>query len=160
MIIKRRISPSAAHLQDPGNATFGARLRFLRKQLNLTIAQYATKTGLAHGTIARIERDETRVLKPWVLGKILPFVVSRFKEAFPESGGDPYDFLMPPTSFGAFLKNLRLRRGLQQKELARLLAVNRESIRRYEGNLTKPEAAVRTKLRKAFRLDGELDRFL
>ena len=53
-----------------------------------------------------------------------------------------------------------MRRGLQQRDLARLLGVNRESIRRYEANETKPIAEVRNRLRKVFKLNGELERFL
>lgn len=60
-------------------------------------------TRLGHNTIAKIERDETRKVQPWILGRILPALAGRFKEAFPETGGDPYDFLIPPTTFGGWL---------------------------------------------------------
>lgn len=160
LVIKRRISPSSVLLPDPGNATLGTRLRYLRRRLGLSIDQFATETGVSHNTIGRLERGHNPVLKPWVLGKILPFLASRYKEVFPETGGDPYDFVVRPTSFGSWLTNLRMRKGLKQKELARLLGVNRESIRRYEANETKPIPAVRARLRKVFKLNGEMDRFL
>ncbi|OGS05552.1 MAG: hypothetical protein A3G41_08155 [Elusimicrobia bacterium RIFCSPLOWO2_12_FULL_59_9] len=47
--------------------------------------------------------------------------------------------------------------GLQQRDLARLLDVNRESIRRYEDNETKPIQAVRVNLREVFKLNGEFE---
>ena len=161
LTIRRHISPTGAgSLPDLGTATLGARLRYLRRRLGLTIALYATGTGVSHGAIGRLERDKLRTLNPWVLGRILPFLASKYKEAFPETAGDPYDFLVPPTTFGAWLRNQRMRRGLQQRDLARLLGVNRESIRRYEANETKPIAEVRNRLRKVFKLNGELERFL
>jgi len=81
LVIRRHISPSNATASPPcGNASLGTNLRYLRRRLGVTIAQFATQTGLGHGTIGRLERGETRVLKPWVLGRILPFLASRFKE--------------------------------------------------------------------------------
>lgn len=52
-----------------------------------------------------------------------------------------------------------MRRGLQQKELARILGVKRESLRRYEADRTKPGPPIREKLRKVLKLNGEFDRF-
>ena len=161
LIIRRHFSATGAgSLPDLGTAILGARLRYLRRRLGLTIALYATGTGVSHGAIGRLERDKLRTLNPWVLGRILPFLASKYKEVFPETQGDPYDFLVPPTTFGSWLRNQRMRRGLQQRDFARLLGVNRESIRRYEANETKPIPAVRDRLRKVFKLNGELERFL
>jgi DNA-binding XRE family transcriptional regulator len=93
--------------------------------------------------------------KSGVLGRILPFLVSRFKETFPESNGDAYDFLIPPVTFGAWLQNLRLRRGLQLQELAKLLGVRPYTLIRYERNRTRPDQAVRLRLKKHFGLNGK-----
>lgn len=147
-------------MPDLGNASLGTRLRYLRRRLGLTRALFATATKVSHGAIGRLERDKARTLNPWVLGRILPFLASRYKEAFPETKGDPYDFLVPPTTFGSWLRNQRMRRGLQQRDRARRLGVNRESIRRYEANETKPAPPVRAKLREVFKLNGEVGRFL
>jgi len=161
LIIRRRISPTGAgSLPDLGTATLGARLRYLRRRLGITRTLFATSTGVSRGAIGRLEQDKARTLNPWVLGRILPFLASKYKEVFPETQGDPYDFLVPPTTLGGWLRNQRMRRGLQQQDLAKLLGVNRESIRRYEANETKPAPAVRDRLRKVFKLNGELERFL
>ena len=131
----------------------------MRKRLHLTIEDLSRKSRLSHNAIARLERDETRKTNPWVLGRILPFLASRFKETFPEATGDAYDFLIPPVSFGAWLQNLRLRRGLQLQELAKLLRIHPYTLIRYERNQTRPAQAVRLRLKKRFGLNRELDRF-
>ena len=148
--LKRRIKPTYFVLPDPSKATLGARLRFMRRKTGLTINQLAHKARLGHNVIASLERGKTRTLKPWVLGRILPFLAPGFKEAFAEARGDLYDFLAPPDTFGGWLRNLRLRRGMKQKELARALGVSRESIRRYEGDLSRPAKAVSKRLEEVF----------
>jgi transcriptional regulator with XRE-family HTH domain len=131
----------------------------MRKSLHLTIEDLSRKSRLSHNVIARLERDETRKAHPWVLGRILPFLAFRFKETFPEANGNAYDFLIPPVSFGAWLQNLRLRRGLKLQELAKLLGVHPYTVIRYEHNQTEPDQSVRLRLKKNFGLNGELDRY-
>jgi transcriptional regulator with XRE-family HTH domain len=146
-------------LPDLSKATLGARLRYLRKRLGVTLEEFSQMTRLGHNTIAKIERGETQKVQPWVLGRILPTLASRFNEAFPETAGDPYDFLIPPTTFGGWLRNFRMRRGLKLKDLARALKVRPFTVIRYEADESKPAPEVRQNLRRTYRLNGELDRF-
>ncbi|MEK7383257.1 MAG: helix-turn-helix transcriptional regulator [Elusimicrobiota bacterium] len=132
----------------------------MRKRLHLTLDDFSKQTGVARSVLSRLERGGTRKANyPWVLGRILPFLSSRFKEAFPESKGDPYDFIIPPSSFGSWLKNFRLRRGMKLNHLAKLLNVRPYTIIRYEAGQTKPAESVRQDLKRIFKLNGELDRF-
>lgn len=131
----------------------------MRRRLGLTIEQLSAKSGLSRNVISRLERDAVRRVHPWIIGRLLPYLASQFKETFPESGGDPFDFLVPPTSFGAWLKNLRMRRGLKLKELARRLKVRPFTVIRYEADATKPAPEVRGNLRRAFGINGEIERF-
>lgn len=131
----------------------------MRKRLGLTIEDLSAKSRLSHNAISKLERDATRKVHPWVLGRILPFLASRFKETFPEAEGDPYDFLIPPTTFGGWLKNFRMRRSMKLKDLARALKVRPFTIIRYEADETKAAPEVRANLRRTYRLNGELDRF-
>lgn len=117
-------------------------------------------TRLGHNTIAKLERNETRSVQPWILGRILPFVQEKFNEAFPDAKGDAYDYLIPPKTFGGWMKNFRARRGLKLKELAKALKVHCYTVIRYEADLTKPDVAVRDRLRRVFGLNGELDHYL
>lgn len=116
-------------------------------------------TRLGHNTIAKLERNEMRSVQPWILGRILPFVAKRFKEAFPEAGGDAYDYIIPPKTFGDWMRNFRARRGLQQIEMAKALRVNKFSVNRYEANQSRPNKEILARLRRRFGLNGELDRF-
>jgi DNA-binding XRE family transcriptional regulator len=116
-------------------------------------------TKLGHNTIARLEREEAKSVKPWVLGRVLPFYLARFKDAFPDAAGDTYDYLIPPNTFGDWLRNFRLRRGLRQGELARDLGVNKFTITRYESNRALPSQEIRNRLQKQYGLNWPLDRF-
>lgn len=128
--------------------------------MGLTQEELTKKTGLWKSVLTRVERDKTSVRQaPWILGRVLPPLEARFAAAFPESNGDPYDFIFPPTSFGKWLRNLRARRGLKLRQLADILGVRPFTIIRYESDSSKPEAAVRRRLVRTFRLNGELDRF-
>lgn len=158
--LKRRIKPVCLLLPDPGKASLGVRLRFLRRKAGLSLDDLAKKSGLQRNVLSRLERDKTRKANyPWVLGRILPFLAGRFKEAFPEAKGDPYDFLIPPKTFGGWLRNLRMRRGMKLKDLAQALKVRPFTVIRYEADATKPARAVRNNLRRFYRLNGEIDRF-
>lgn len=134
-------------------------MRYMRRRLGLRIEDLSAKSGLSHNALSRLERNATRKVHPWVLGRVLPYLAAEFKETFPEAGGDPYDFLIPPTTFGGWLKNFRMRRALKLKDLARALKVHPFTVIRYEADASKPSLEVRGNLRRAYRLNGELDRF-
>ena len=89
---------------------------------------------------------------------MLPFYLARFKDAFPDVAGDAYDYLIPPTTFGDWLRNFRLRRGLRQGELAKTLGVNKFTITRYESNHSLPNREIRSRLQKRYGLNGEFDK--
>lgn len=95
------------------------------------------------------------------LGRILAYFGEEAVEAFPE-GCDPHDQLIPVSDFGSWLRNLRLRKGLQQVQLGKLLGVSKVSIHRYERNLSKPRARILEKLLNKFGLvdDTFLRRYL
>jgi len=90
---------------------------------------------------------------------MLPFIIDRFKEAFAEVSGDAYDYLIPPNTFGDWLRNFRLSRGLQQKELAKALGVNKYTTTRYEANRSKPASEIRRRLSERYGLAEEFGRF-
>lgn len=157
--VEKRIYSSRFVLPDPRKASFGARLRYLRRRLGLTIEEFSKTTGLSHNAISRIERDAHRVLEPWILGRIIPQLQGRLGEVFPETKGDPYDFLYPRDTFGGWIKNFRARRGLLQNEVAKAMGVSIETIRRYQENECRPSKRNLARLKAVFGLDGELDRY-
>jgi len=120
---------------------------------------YATVVKLGHNTIAKIERDEMKVIQPWILGRILSVLQGRLKEVFPDIRGDIYDYLIPPKTFGDWLRNFRMRHGLRSNQLARALGVNRFTITRYESNQTTPSLAVQSRLQDRYGLNSDFDKF-
>ena len=131
----------------------------MRRRLGLRLDDLSAQSGVSRNALSRLERDATRKAHPWLLGRFLPFLAAQFKETFQEAGGDPYDYLIPPTTFGGWLRNFRMRRALKLKELAKALKVRPFTVIRYEADETKPAPEVRATLRRVYRLNGELDRF-
>ena len=121
-----------------------------------TLEQFFQITGLSRNAIGRIERDETRHIEPRILGRLLPPLAGRFKEAFPK--GDHYEFLIPSDTLGGWMRNQRLPRGMAQKHLAKSLHVHPFTVVRYERNSTKPDSKVRQRLEKI--LGTRFERFL
>jgi len=93
------------------------------------------------------------------VGKLLAYFGKEAAEAFPE-GKEPLDYFLPVKDFGSWLRNFRVRKGLQQVELARALGVCKASLSAYEWNQTRPKDVVLKRLKKVFKLNGEFERFL
>lgn len=113
---------------------------------------------MSPNALLRIERDEGPP-NDWMLGKILRCLGDKAREAFP-GAQDVFDFLVPPKDFASWLRNFRMRRGLQQAELAKILKVSKVTVCHYESRYCKPRPVIQERLRRAFRLNGEFDRFL
>ncbi len=127
----------------------------------MTQCDLAKKSGVWESILTRVERDKVRVRSmPRILGRLLPALKGRFTQAFPETNGDPYDFVFPPKTFGGWMRNLRTRRALKLKELAAMLAVKPFTIIRYEADLSKPDARIQRRLRRLFNLNDEFDRVI
>lgn len=145
-------------IPDLANTPLGARVRFLRKRQGLTIPDLERHTGISHGTISRLERDSAAV-NVAAVGKLLAYFGRDLHEAFSD-GEYPHDQVAPVTDFASWLRNFRVRKGLRQVELARILGVSKVSVCRYERNRSRPQGVILRRLKKAFKLNGEFDRFL
>lgn len=141
---------------DPAKSPLGACLRYLRKCRGLTIEDLSRKTGLYPATITKIERGRIG-LDPAFVGKILSRLSVEAAELY---GQDFYDRLIPAVDFASWLRNFRLRKGLHQSELARILGLNNVAVCRYEKGTAKPDRAVVELMKRRLKLNGELDRFL
>ena len=93
------------------------------------------------------------------VGKLLAFFGRGAAEAF-LAGQDIHAQLVPVSDFASWLRNFRIRKGLQQVELAKMLGVSKVSICRYERNVSKPQDVVLKKFKRVFKLNGELDQYL
>lgn len=143
---------------DLRRSSIGARIRFLRKRQGLTIPALERRTGVSHGTISRLERGAARV-NVAAVGRLLAYFSRDLQEAFPD-GQNAADLLVPVSNFGSWLRNFRVRKGLRQVELARILGVTKTSVCWYERNRSKPKDAIVRRLKMAFKLNGEVERFL
>ncbi|MBI3548233.1 MAG: helix-turn-helix transcriptional regulator [Elusimicrobia bacterium] len=143
---------------DLQKTPIGARIRFLWKRQGLTIPDLERRTGISHGTISRLERD-SRAVNVAAVGKLLAYFGRDLREAYPD-GLDAADQLVPISDFGSWLRNFRVKKGLRQVELARILGVSKVSICRNERNHSRPQYVIVERLKKAFNLNGECDQFL
>lgn len=156
--IERAIKPAYLVVPDLQTAPVGVRLRFLRKRRALTIAELQAASGVSHNAISALERGAVPP-NPWVLGRILSFHGQDASIVFPGEG-DIFDRIIPPASLGACLTNIRLRKALQLGDLARVMKVSKVAVWRYERNLMRPSNVALQRVRRAFKLNGELDGFL
>ena len=61
------------------------------------------------------------------------------QEGWLRKGRGAIDVLCPPVSFGARIRNLRLGKGVQQKDLAEMLGIYKVSLCRYEKDSVRPD---------------------
>ncbi len=111
--VERAIRSCLDVLPNLEKTPFGRRLRFLRKRQGLTIVDLEKRTGVSRVTICRLERGH-RVAHLELVGKLLAYFGAQAAEAFP-AGSDPIDLVAPVTDFGSWLRNFRIRKGLQQQ---------------------------------------------
>jgi len=156
--IEKTIRKCLDVLPDLEKTPLGGRLRFLRKRQGLTQGDLSRRTGISRATICKMERGGLD-LHPEIVGKLLAYFGKEAAEAFP-GGKDGVDHFVPVTDFGSWLRNFRVRKGLQQAELAKILGVSKASVSAYEKSQTRPRKAVLRRLKKAFKLNGEFERFL
>ncbi|MFH2202011.1 MAG: helix-turn-helix domain-containing protein [Elusimicrobiota bacterium] len=143
---------------DLRTASLGEKIRYVRRRLGLSCKELARRAGIGNNTLTRLERGEGKAIDA-VVGRVLRALGPALAEAFPGTQ-DIFDLLFPSTSFGDWLRNFRLRRGLQQRELAEILGLNKVSVCRYEKNIVKPQEAILKRLRRKFNLNGEFERYL
>lgn len=160
--INRSIGPISAPalILAPG-ARVGQRIRFMRRSLGYTLEQFAARAAVCRKRLSRLERGRSPKGKdPVLLGRVLPLLKPKFHEAFPETNGEPFDFIYPPDTFGGWLRNLRARKALGLKEMASMLGVAPFTIIRYEGELSKPDPLIAARLRHRFGFNGRVSRWL
>ncbi|MDE2038435.1 MAG: helix-turn-helix transcriptional regulator [Elusimicrobia bacterium] len=145
--LERQIKPTYLLLPDLQTAPIGVRLRFLRKRRGLTIRDLEKATGVSHNAISHIESSATR-FNVAAVGRLLGFLGDAARDVFP-GDDDAYDQIIGTRDFGAWLMNSRLRRGLRQVDLARLVGISPVSLCRYERRAIEPGPRVLERILKA-----------
>lgn len=136
----------------PQDNTLGSYLKYLRRCLREPQISIATRIGHPVGLISKYERNKVKKPNPQILlefAKALKVSPDRlisiqcFQPISKETEIDKLlEFLITTKNFGSELRDLRLRANVQQTALARKIGLNRESIRRYEKNITKPNKEI------------------
>ena len=128
--------------------TIGDRIRNLRVQTGLTIDQIVNQRDIPRSVLNRYERNEIDKLDPWTLEKIAKALeIDPIELLVSETDvKDIFDYFCPPTTLGAKIRNLRLKKHLQQKDLAKMLGIHKVSLCRYEKDQCKPDKQIILKL--------------
>lgn len=145
----RRTVPS---LSD--TATIGARIKYYRLQKGLTQEQLAKSCGSSRVHIVDLEKNRASNSNPRTIQNIANALqISPFKLITSNNRNDKnrnlIDHIIPPTSLGARIKNLRVKRCLTQKELVKRTRLSKDCIWRYEKNIAKPNRNILIKIARS-----------
>ena len=128
----------------------GDRIKALRMEKGLKQEELAKESGITLSVLARYEQGNILDINPWILEKIAVSLKVAPLDILPPQikprNGDYWGYFSPAGTLGGRIRQYRLSRHIQQKELARMLHVDRESIRRYEKGLSKPDKNILIKL--------------
>lgn len=130
----------------------GKRIKYFRIKQEISQESLAQHSCLSVSIIGRYEQDRVSNPDPLVIQKIAK-VLSIDPSKLVGSNGtgeseDFYDYFCPNNTFGSKLKKARLKQGIQQKDLAKMLGVNKVSVCRYEKDQSKPDKEIISKLSK------------
>ena len=141
-------------LADP-TLSLGARITALRIRKGLKQEDLAIAAGIATSALARYEQDKILDIHPLILQKIAETLkvepVLLIPPRIQPESGELAEFFSPSVSYGSKIKQFRISRNMQQKELAEALGVSRETIRRYENDHSKPTKRIMAKLEELMR---------
>lgn len=136
----------------PHDNSLGSRIKRLRLKLGEPQASFATRTGHAKSLISRYEQNKVKKPNPQVLLdlakalKVSPEKLASIQDFQPILDEAEFDklpeYFASAKDFGSKLRDLRLSVNIGQKALAKKLCINRESIRRYERNITRPSKEI------------------
>lgn len=130
------------------------RLRYFRTTKRLTQEKLAALSGVSRNIIAKYERNEIEKPNPAVILKIASALSVTPQRLLPRHNDskDLFEYFVKPKNFGSRLRYLRLKAQIQQRALAGMLKVNRETVRRYENNITAPDGETIGRLAKVLRV--------
>jgi transcriptional regulator with XRE-family HTH domain len=148
LIVIRWSSLPRPPIPSPQDNTLGSQLRYLRRCLGETRATFATLSRHPVSLIAKYEKNKIkkpnqRVLLDFAKAlKVPPDKILSIQHFEPISNetelNELFESLFSGADFGSRLRKLRIRANTGSKTLASKLGINRETVRRYENNITKP----------------------
>lgn len=162
LLVIRWSSLPQAPIPLPQDNSLGSQLQYLRRCLGETRSTFATLCKHPVSLIAKYEKNKiktpnTQVLLDFAKAlKVSPEKLISIQCFQPISNNQEFEELVnhliaAEKDFGSKFRSLRLRANIEQKALAREVGINRESIRRYERNITKPNKTILARIIEALK---------
>ena len=102
--------------------------------------------------MARYEQGKVLDLTPWILQKIAIALKIDPTELLPgmeqAKNTDFLDYFCPSDTWGSKVRKMRLKRNLQQKDLAKMIGISKVSVCRYEKDRVNPSKKIAEKIDK------------
>ncbi|MCM8782680.1 MAG: helix-turn-helix domain-containing protein [Candidatus Omnitrophica bacterium] len=145
---------------------FGKKLRYFRLKKGLTRDELSERSGVSKGYLATIEQNNRSLINPRYIQKIAKGLELNPLKLISYNGSAGkkkhfLDYVIPPETLGARIKNLRIKQGLNFKEFTKRLKVSKDSTWRFEKNITVPNEKMLKRIAKLLRVSvSELTRNL
>jgi transcriptional regulator with XRE-family HTH domain len=155
---KRFTTPIIQDLKGIGN-----RIKYFRLKKGLTQDELAKISGISRSYLVKIERKNPKFLNPKYLEKIAKALgISPIKLISNNGSSKKHlvDYLIPPTTLGKKIKNLRIREGLTFKEFTKRLKVSKDTTWRFEKGISIPNEKILRRMAKILKVDiSELSKY-
>ena len=135
----------------------GNKIKYFRLKKGLTRDELAEARGVSHAYLAEIEQKNRTTIHPLYIQKIADGLgVDPLKLISPNGSSKKkkhfIDYLIPPDTLGARIKNLRLKQDLTFKEFTKRLKVSKDSTWRFEKNITIPNERILKRMAKILKV--------
>ena len=134
----------------------GNRIRYFRLKKGLTQNKLAKISGVSRSYLVKIERENPSFLNPKYLQKIAKALrISPIKLISNNGSSKKHliDYLIPPTTLGKKIKNLRIKEGLTFKEFTKRLKVSKDTTWRIEKGISIPDKKILERIADILKVD-------
>ena len=150
---KRKAVPNIINSEGIGN-----KIKYFRLKKGLTRDELAKISGVSCAYLAEIEQKNRINIHPLYIQKIADGLgIDPLKLISPNGSSKKkkhfIDYLIPPDTLGAKIKNLRLKRGFTLKEFTRKVGLSKDCIWRYEKDITVPEEKILKRIAKVLKVN-------
>jgi len=137
---------------SPFHDTVSGRIRYFRLSKNLSQKILAKRAKISENVISRYEQSKIKKINPQIILKIAKSLDIPAKKLLPSYTEDFFKYFIKPDGLGSRIKYFRIKQGITQKEFAQKLNLSRETIRRYEKGITKPDKKTVEKMAKILKV--------
>jgi len=127
--------------------TLGNKIRYYRLEKGLTQEDLAALSGISKTYLVQIEKSNRSDINPLYIERIANALEINPLNFYPFNKGRAknknfIDYIIPPTSLGSKIKNLRLKQGLTLKEFTKKVKLSKDCIWRYEKGIAMPSREI------------------